>query len=228
MWPQALLAKARSRIGEILGRRTKEHRFAHDYWTNCSNSFLASDPTYYDRQEVALREILSALSASPTSALDIGCGNGRFSFVMAELAREVTACDLAPQLIDQARAEQNRRNVSNLRFYQHDLEQGLPKGPYDLVSCMGVVSTLIDDVVVDALLDEIASSTSKRGFLVTKDTLSAASDGKLYVSDTYVTRYRTVSSYEQSIAQRGYVLLERRQMAVAEAVINYLYLWQRA
>ena len=116
------------RLLGILRRRRSStaHAFARDFWENCENSFLASDPNYYRLQEEALRSFLSEVGPV-ASALDVGCGNGKFSFVLADTADEVSAFDLSPKLIDQANAEKQALGVGNISFEVRDLERGVAR-----------------------------------------------------------------------------------------------------
>ena len=55
-----------------------------------------SDPVVYD----AWRELLiELLPTAPASILDVGCGTGSLSLVMAALGYDVTGIDLSPAMI---------------------------------------------------------------------------------------------------------------------------------
>lgn len=82
-------------VRRLIGLRSDAHRQAHSYWKDCSCTFLAGDPTYYDRQEAVMRSLLQELDIKTESALDVGCGSGRFSFVIGEYVKDVLAFDLS-------------------------------------------------------------------------------------------------------------------------------------
>ncbi|MHB8872546.1 MAG: methyltransferase domain-containing protein [Myxococcaceae bacterium] len=207
--------------------RTDAHTSAHRYWEGCACTFLASDPTYYDRQERTLRDRILPQAGKQRRVLDIGCGNGRFSFVLGEFAGSVLAFDLSPTLIEQARQEARRRECSVIEFRVSDLEAGIPPGPYGLVSCMGIMSTLIDERTFVGLCDELGRQVEPGGFLLTKESLSSGPEDRLVVSEAYCTRYRTVAAYERALTGRGFRAVDRVEMATAEGVVNHLYLWKR-
>ena len=206
--------------------RTDAHQFAHAYWRNCADTFLASDPSYYDRQENELRRILWARVGRVRSALDIGCGNGRFSFVLAEVSDSVLAFDISPKLIAEATANAERRGFGGIRFELRDLEEGIAPGHFGLVACMGVISTLIDDIAYNGILAELERSVVAGSYIITKDTLSTA-EGRVIITDSYVTNYRNAALYEQAFAHRGFKLVEATRLALLEGLINNLYLWQK-
>jgi len=207
--------------------RSDLHQASQEYWRKCSCTFLASDPTYYDRQDAALRDMLSETVRHAQRALDIGCGNGRFSLVLAEFSETTLAFDLSPTLIQEAIGTAERHGVGNIEFRVLDLEQGLPDGPYDLAACMGVVSTIIDDDVYDNLLDKLQLIAGNRGYLITKDSLSPEAEDRLIVTDSYVTKYRSEAGYERAFASRGFQLLKKVPLAKTDIIVNSLYLWQK-
>ncbi|MES2886377.1 MAG: methyltransferase domain-containing protein [Pseudomonadota bacterium] len=216
-----------NRLRKLLRHRTEPHKTAHDYWRQCGNSFLAGDPTYYDRQEVALRGLVRSIKPAPTTALDVGCGSGRFSIVLAEKAAEVVAFDLSQQLIETATAAAQAQQVVNVHFEVRDLEDGFPKrAPSDLVACMGVVSTLIDDHAFNGLLGNLQKATRSGGHLITKDSLSREADIAI-TSGPYVTVYRSWRRYEDAVSKAGFELVRKQELAADERLINHLYLWRR-
>jgi SAM-dependent methyltransferase len=63
-------------------------------------------------------------------ALDLGCGTGRHAVLLADRFQHVDAIDLSGAMIDRARAQRPRPNIS----YTHaDLHDAGPPGSYDFV-----------------------------------------------------------------------------------------------
>lgn len=215
------------KLSKVFQRRTDPHQIAHDFWKGCSCTFLAGDPTYYDRQELALRSLLGEIETNGKIGLDIGCGNGRFSFLLGEFLQNVTAFDLSRMLIDEAQLTAKQRNVGNVRFEKRDLEDGLPKGQFDVVTCMGVTSTIINEDAYEDLIRQIAKSVKDGGIVITKDSLSVSHGDKPILSGPYVTIYRDVGRYEKLISESGMKLLKKEKLAEAEGLANYLYLWSK-
>jgi ubiquinone/menaquinone biosynthesis C-methylase UbiE len=67
-------------------------------------------------------------------ALDVAAGTGHLSRAIAPHVREVTAIDITPAMLAQAREETSRRNLGNIYFIEGSAEQ-LPyaEGYFDLV-----------------------------------------------------------------------------------------------
>lgn len=67
-------------------------------------------------------------------ALDLGCGGGHASFVLAPLVRQVVAYDLSEAMVAMVRTEAARRGLANLEARQGSAERlPDPAGAFDLV-----------------------------------------------------------------------------------------------
>ncbi len=69
-------------------------------------------------------------------ALDVATGAGHTALALAPLVREVVAVDLTPQMLSQAQALAQERNLHNVTFVEADAE-GLPfeDHSFDVVTC---------------------------------------------------------------------------------------------
>src|SRR5687767_11187994 len=52
--------------------------------------------------------LLGVLPPSPAKILDLGCGTGSLSVLLAEMGHAVTGIDLSPRMIEQARQKARR------------------------------------------------------------------------------------------------------------------------
>jgi ubiquinone/menaquinone biosynthesis C-methylase UbiE len=64
---------------------------------------------------------LAELSGEDT-VLDVACGTGMVACAFAEIARRVSGVDLTSAMIEQAKSLARQRNLSNLSWYQGDIE----------------------------------------------------------------------------------------------------------
>jgi len=72
------------------------------------------------------------------TALDAGCGTGLFSVALARMGFEVTAIDIAPQMVDAALQFAQRAGMrERITFMSGDLEA--LQGSYDAVACFDVL-----------------------------------------------------------------------------------------
>lgn len=77
---------------------------------------------FFMRYELAtLKKVVSAI---PTHniALDLGCGTGRYSFVLAKHFRQVYAYDFSPEMIKIAKAKKSAQAINNVEFEVRDIE----------------------------------------------------------------------------------------------------------
>ena len=108
--------------------------------------------------------ILRNLPEHSARAVDLGCGAGRHSVLLADRAEHVMAVDVADRMLDIARTERARPNVD----YQHRaiLDVTAGEGPFDVVLSVHVLHHVGDPGVV---LPHIRSLLAPGGRLVVAD-----------------------------------------------------------
>jgi SAM-dependent methyltransferase len=229
-------AQKRPKVGILLSgsiatpqsgpERTKLHNTARGI---CEEAIeTGEDPTQlYQLSETILRETLLPKVGHVERALDIGCGNGRYTFIFGDVADEIFAFDISASLVGQAREEVKRRNVHNFEFAVADLESGLPRGPFDLIVCMGVLASVVDDEPYTNLINQLNDSLNVGGFLITKDTTSAYPEGNIIATSSYVRNYRHMVGYEENIKKAGFRLIDKIQLIEWGNFANHMYLWKK-
>lgn len=77
--------------------------------------------------------------------LDIGCGSGYSSAVLASLAYSVVALETSESLVEQVEGHLADAQVDNVAVVQGDLKAGYPsEGPYDVIFLNGAVTEVPD------------------------------------------------------------------------------------
>jgi SAM-dependent methyltransferase len=207
---------------------SRAHEVAHRYWANCSNTFI-TNPEYYDRCEAVLNGDILARLGAPDRVLDLGCGSGRFTLVLAKIAGRVDACDLSAALIEQARCNAREQSVTNVRFRVEDITNAqLPRSAYTVVSCMGVLSTIVDDWVFRRITGVMRTALRGGGLLLLRDSVSRLPEGQLVESDTYATRYRNEDAYRDRFVEMGLTLEYETLLAEFGTSVNRFYLYRLA
>lgn len=99
-----------------------------------------------------LAKMLDALDVGPSDlVLDIGCGLGYSTAVMAQLAEAVVAVEETDGFAAEAEATLAREGVDNAAVIAGPLAEGAPKhGPYDVIAIQGGV-----EVVPPAILGQL-------------------------------------------------------------------------
>lgn len=103
------------------------------------------------------------LPSAPADVLDVGCGTGSLSELIAEAGHRVTGVDLSPRMIEQARAKLTAAGLAG-RFLVGDAAVP-PTGDarFDVLLCRHLVWTLPDP---QAALNEWAGRIRPGGLLV--------------------------------------------------------------
>ncbi|MYS87852.1 class I SAM-dependent methyltransferase [Embleya scabrispora] len=118
-----------------------------EYWNNAATSFddepdhgLAAETT----RLAWARAFRSWMPAGAVDVLDVGCGTGSLTLLAARDGHRVTAVDVAPRMIDQARAKVGRTGLT-ARFLVGDAALP-PTGAerFDVVLCRHLLWTLAD------------------------------------------------------------------------------------
>jgi 2-polyprenyl-3-methyl-5-hydroxy-6-metoxy-1,4-benzoquinol methylase len=120
---------------------------SHNYWDDAAPSF-DDEPDHGLRDPVIRKTWTQFLQRSipntNATVLDVGCGTGSLSIVLAELGHHVTGIDLSPPMISLARTKSARLGLQ-LEFHVMDAASPqLPGGHFDVIVCRHLLWTLSD------------------------------------------------------------------------------------
>jgi SAM-dependent methyltransferase len=133
----------------------------NEYWLKRGQTYAQEQrtpPEYHRLQERVLLDVLKAGGVPMGRVLEIGCGFGRITKLMAETWPDanITALDLSPDQLANARRYCGER--SNVRFLQYDFYSGqpFPGASYDTVVAIEVFLHHPPEVIA-ALLKKLAA-----------------------------------------------------------------------
>ncbi|MEM8773813.1 MAG: methyltransferase domain-containing protein [Pseudomonadota bacterium] len=189
---------------------TKMHEAALAYWKIASTTFLAPKE-YYDKQEKILSELLEALQPKG-QAIDIGCGNGRFTEYFAKYCDFVEGIDPNATLINEARENARQKTIGNIDYRVENLEKPALISTYDLVSCMGVLSGIIDNEKFLQATHWIKAASKPGALLLLKESLSTGTTQSVD-SNGYIAVYRNKSQYVDAFLSAGFDLQDEITIA---------------
>lgn len=111
---------------------------AYNQW---SDSYDSDENLTRDLDAQVTRAVLGSLRFK--SALELGCGTGKNTVLLAQIADAVHALDFSQGMIDKAREKVRAENV---RFEMADLTQRWPcvDSAYDLITCNLVLEHIAD------------------------------------------------------------------------------------
>ncbi|WP_405497758.1 class I SAM-dependent methyltransferase [Streptomyces sp. NBC_00096] len=103
----------------------------------------------FDHNDRYHRLLLRQMPRSCGTALDVGCGTGRFARRLAGLNVEVRAVDPSEEAIAAARALSEGISSGMVPRFEHGdvTELELPKGHYDFISCLASIHHMPFDTV---------------------------------------------------------------------------------
>lgn len=207
--------------------RTHAHIIAQDYWRQCTDTFI-TNAEYYVKCEKAICNELIPRMGRVRRLLDAGCGNGRFTRLLAQTSDKVEAHDLSPALIAEAQRAAASGGLSNVRFYICDLiHADAPTGTYNVVSCMGVLSTIVDEWAFQVTTGKLSDALEIGGLLILRESVSLLPEGQLVQNDTYATRYRNEDEYCAHFSEMGFMLEHTITLVEFGTSVNKFYLFRK-
>lgn len=133
--------------------------------------------------------------------LDVGCGVGRWSRLLASRGASVTGVDLSPTMIAQSKQRAREAGLSSrCRFLVQDSTALEVPGRFDLVLGITVLQHILDPLALRAALARMTAHVADTGRMVL---LEAAPTSNVASCDTTVFRARQRREYLQLFADCG-------------------------
>lgn len=132
--------------GSFSRRKDERKEKITNYWAKRSDSFMEQRRAelHSDMADKWLKEIGTFLPDGKLRILDVGCGAGFFSILLAKLGHEVTGIDLTPDMIIHSRELAKEENAS-CTFEVMDAENpDFPDGTFDVIVSRNLTWTLPD------------------------------------------------------------------------------------
>lgn len=136
-----------------------------------------------------------------TGVLDVACGVGRWSRLLARRGARVTGVDLAPTMVEEARRRAERDGVaSNCRFLQADLAELDLGARFPLVLGVTVLQHIMDPTRFQAAVERLARHLAPGGRAVL---LEAAPSHPTARWDSVTFTARTEADYRGAFERAG-------------------------
>ena len=167
-------------------------------------------PSFYNweihcSQYLALRPWLNVETGA--RVLDLGCGVGRWSRLLAARGADVTGIDLSPTMVAIARRRTESAGLSGrCRFLVQDLTQLEADGPYDLVLGVTVLQHILDPARLRRALSRVVEQLAPGGRIVLLEAAPVRAtrrcDSPIFIAReraTYLELYRSCGLHVRCI-----------------------------
>lgn len=124
---------------------------------------LFGDPLTYERYKWLLNYM--PRTSNSEKVLDLGCGNGGFSFELAKRGYEVVGISWDASEVTKAQLRTSSRVEKRVTFVEHDVRtlDTYKETGFDFVLCLENIEHILDD---KKLMVEISNKLSQRGILL--------------------------------------------------------------
>ena len=199
----------------VRGVPAPEYYLPDHYWEDRARRFAAEGtglaavcsygmPEFYNRMihRCQHRALAPWLDVAPDArVLDVGCGVGRWSSLLAARGAMVTGMDLSPTMIAEAQRRAAERGVADrCRFLVQDLAHLEAGERFDLVLGVTVLQHILDPAALRSAVRRMADHLAPGGRMVL---LEAAPARLAKRCDTTVFRARQRDVYLQLFAEAG-------------------------
>jgi ubiquinone/menaquinone biosynthesis C-methylase UbiE len=141
------------------------------------------------------------------TALDVGCGVGRWTLRLATRAMHVTGLDLSPFMIERAARRARQAHATNTTFVVGDVARLHIDDRFDLILCVTVIQHIMDAREAARAVENLAAHLKPGGEMVL---LEAAPSNGARGCDSGVFRARSIDWYRETLARCGlHVVCER-------------------
>lgn len=128
------------------------------------NRIAGLDETQWDHNKHYLPYLLKHIPQNCTASLDIGCGTGEFTRLLAKKSQTVTGLDFSPKMIE--RAKKRSSQFPNIQYKLGDfLEYELQPEQFD---CIVSIAT-IHHLPLDTFLHKVKGALKPGGVLLVLD-----------------------------------------------------------
>ncbi|MDE2124971.1 MAG: class I SAM-dependent methyltransferase [Armatimonadetes bacterium] len=111
--------------------------------------------------------LLQRNGRSPTSALDLACGTGTFSLLLAKSGMAVTGVDRSAGMIDEARRKASAQNLDVRYLVQEASALDVGGEPFDLCVCLfDSLNYILDDTALLQCFSRVRSSLTPRAAFI--------------------------------------------------------------
>lgn len=175
------------------------------YWKSVSTTTEAGEQESNQQKAAAMQAAIS-LMPQLEYAVDIGCGEGLLTQLLANKAMHIDAYDISEKLIGSAVDSASTLNVKNINFVSLPFSEIVFKNRLDLVVCSELTCNVLSDQVFSRLVNSIKQSLIINGYWLVIDTFSLQEDRLLRGSSSRVSKIRNLEMFKLLMQKLGFTI----------------------
>lgn len=194
---------------------TKTQKKSREYWDERARQFAGTGkgykaicsygmPAFYNTyiHFCQHRALTPWLRIKPgEKVLDVGCGVGRWSRLLAHQGGEVTGVDLAPTMLEEARRRAEAEGVGeHCRFVESNLADLDLHEAFSLIIGVTVLQHILDPVQFQSAINRIALHLSPNGRIVLMEVAPSVAESSC---DSPIFNAKTEADYLSAFHQAG-------------------------
>lgn len=149
-----------------------------------------------------LEEILKSLDYNPRTVLDLACGTGSVSEILAERGYEVTGSDIAADMIDVARAKSAKKG-SFIQYHVQDAAELTLGCKFDLIiSLFDSLNYITDENTLQKAMERVSEHLDPGGYFIfdvnTEYALAHGFFNQSNIGSGKYPKYVWVSTYDRT------------------------------
>ncbi|NOT69339.1 MAG: DUF563 domain-containing protein [Methylophilaceae bacterium] len=163
------------------------------YWKNAPTTITgASD--YYQYKTQALQNTMRYIPEL-NYAMDIGCGEGAYTALLAQKAKQMDAYDISKKLIQSAKKRAAKLNLENVNFQTQAFTEITARQNIDLISCIELAGSILSDQDFSKLFNKLHRMLKENGYLLILDCFSLQEDQLRKQSSGLSIKLRNIDAF---------------------------------
>lgn len=215
-------------VGDMMNNIDALLKKNREYWMSDKTTYLGA-PDFAEKAKSGLLRVLADHIHGPNlTAVDVGCGNGDNTALLASYFQHIDGYELSPERVRQAGIINPLPNGS---YKILDVEKDiLPASSesIDAIFFLGVSSAVHSDGALTTLFESFHRALKPGGLLVTRDSLSPRYTYRRPTASGYFAIYRSLTAFLRLFHHAGFQLEETYPLVKQEKLFNSIYVFTKA
>ncbi len=185
-----------------------DNEISRSFWKNHKNWQISkvSVERFNNQKQFLLTHYIPILDKNQVIC-DYACACGDWSFMVSPYVKHIDAYDISPSMIEKAKQEAEKRNITNINFQVSEAETFEFEKVYDSIMVLGLFTCIFDDSVCENFIKKIGNAVKPKSYIVIKDTISEGEPKIGKPNLKYRAIYRNKQKYIEMYTRNGFELV---------------------